>query len=363
MNKRILFIVSLPPPVHGAALVNQFLFNSTLINSQFDCSFLPLNFSDSINDIGVFKIRKIWKMLRFSIKLVQRLAQFKPHLVYFTIAPVGAAFYRDAFFSLLIKLFNVRILYHLHGKGIHDSSGPYFRRLVYKHVFRNTDTIVLAASLSKDITKVYRGKPFILANGLPKFVWEKKKTISDPPTILFLSNLVRTKGIEIFLECIKQLHESGIHFRAKIIGAPYDVSFKEVEAFIEKNSLQNKIELLGPLYGIEKEKVLINSDILLFPSFYKNEAFPITILEAMQAGVPVIASNNGAIAEILEDGKTGFVVPTCNATAFKEKTELLLRNPQLRTKMEIASKERYNQLYTIEVFEHNIAKIFRQLLK
>jgi glycosyltransferase involved in cell wall biosynthesis len=363
MNKRILFVVTLPPPVHGAALMNQFLFSSGLINSQFDCSFLPLIFSNSINDIGAFSIRKIWKMLIFSIKLVKRLIKFKPQVVYFTIAPVGAAFYRDAFFSLLMKMFNVRILYHLHGKGIYDSSRSYFRRAIYKGVFRNTDTIVLAASLAKDISKVYRGKPFILANGLPKFVCEESKTVSDPPTILFLSNLVRTKGVEIFLECIKQLHESGIHFRAKIIGAPYDISFNEVESFIKKNSLQSKIELLGALYGVEKEKALIKSDILLFPSFYQNEAFPITILEAMQAGVPVIASNNGAIAEIIEDGKTGFIVPMRNVTAFKEKTELLLKNSQLRTQMAIAGKERYNQLYTIEVFEHNIVKIFRQVLK
>jgi glycosyltransferase involved in cell wall biosynthesis len=363
MKKRILFIVSLPPPVHGAALMNQFLVSSRLINSEFDCSFLSLNFSNSINDIGVFKVRKIWEMLLFSIKLIRRLAQFKPHLVYFTIAPVGAAFYRDAFFSLLIKMFNIRILYHLHGKGINDSSRSFFKRAIYKRVFNNADVIVLAASLTKDISKIYRGKPFVLANGLPKFICEKEKTASEFPTILFLSNLVRTKGVEIFLECIKQLHESGILFKAKIIGAPYDISFNQVIKFIEKNSLQKKAELLGALYGIEKEQVLVDSDLLLFPSYYQNEAFPLTILEAMQAGVPVIASDNGAIAEIIEDGKTGFVVPIHSVTALKEKTELLIKNSQLRIEMGIESKARYNQLYTIEVFEQNIVKIFRQVLK
>jgi glycosyltransferase involved in cell wall biosynthesis len=363
MKKRILFIVSLPPPVHGTTLMNQFVVNSRLLNSEFICSFLSLNFADSINDIGIFRFGKIWKMLTFSIKLIRCLIRIRPHLVYFTIAPVGGAFYRDAFFSLLIRILNSRVLYHLHGKGIANSSNSFIKRIIYRLTFKNSDVIVLAGSLISDISSIYSGRPFILANGLPKFFFERKETLSEPPTILFLSNLIRSKGIEIFLECIKQLNESGVSFKAKIVGAPYDISFEEVAKFLKDNSLLKKVKILGPLFGIEKEKVLSTSDLLLFPSYYQNEAFPITILEAMQAGVPVIASNNGAIAEIIENEKTGFIVPMHNISELKAKSELLIRNPSLRSQMAIAAKERFDRLYTIEIFERNIFGIFKQILK
>jgi glycosyltransferase involved in cell wall biosynthesis len=363
MKKRILFIVSLPPPVHGTTLMNHFVVNSKLLNSEFNCSFLPLNFADSINDIGTFRIKKVWKMLTFSLQLIRRLISVRPHLVYFTIAPVGGAFYRDAFFSLLIKAFNVRILYHLHGKGISNSSKSSIKKAIYRATFYNSDVIVLAISLVSDVSNIYSGQPFILANGLPKSFIQRKETLLEPPTILFLSNLIRSKGIKIFLECIKQLNESGVSFKAKIVGAPYDVSFEEVTKFLKDNSLLKKVELLGPLYGSEKENVLSTSDLLLFPSYYQNEAFPITILEAMQAEVPVIACDNGAIAEIIENGKTGFVVPMHNIAELKSKSELLITNPRLRSQMAVAAKERFSRFYTIGLFERNIFEIFKQVLK
>ena len=89
---KVLFIMQLPPPVHGASMMNKYIKGSRGINEQFETSYLPLNFVKNIQEIGKFSFSKIYKMSVFIFKLCYRLSSFKPALVYYTIAPFGFAF-------------------------------------------------------------------------------------------------------------------------------------------------------------------------------------------------------------------------------------------------------------------------------
>lgn len=359
--KRILFIVQLPPPIHGASIMNNHAFNSQLIRSEFEIIPLPLQFATSIADIGTLRVKKFWQMATFCFKLIYAIVKHKPDLAYFTIAPIGGAFYRDAFFSFILRVFRVKRLYHLHGKGIQQEvASSAIKRILYRFVFQKSNVIVLANSLREDVRTIYKGEPFVLPYGLPKDSFYFKEKISGAePKFLFLSNLVHSKGIEIFLECINQLHIKDYRFKACIVGAPYDVSSEDVQRFIHNNGLTTIANVPGPLYGEEKKKVLMDSDILVFPSHYQNEALPVTIIEAMQAGLPVIACNNGGIPEMIVQGQTGFITPIKNVEAIVEKMELLINEPELRRSMGLMAKERFLQFYTIEIFEESLLKIFK----
>jgi glycosyltransferase involved in cell wall biosynthesis len=361
--KRILFIVQFPPPVHGASIMNNYAFNSHLIRSEFEIIALPLQFATSIADIGAIRLKKFWLMVTFCFKLVFAIVKHRPDLAYFTLAPVGGAFYRDAFFSFIIRIFRVKRLYHLHGKGIHQEvASSAIKKMIYRFVFQKSNVIVLAKTLQEDVQAIYKGKPFVLPYGLPRDSFYCNEKISRAePVFLFLSNLVRSKGIEIFLECINQLHKKNYRFKAYIVGAAYDVSLEDVQRFIQKNGLTNIVDVPGPLYGEEKKKVLHNSDILVFPSHYQNEALPVTILEAMQAGLPAIACNNGGISEMIDHGQTGFLTPIRDVEAIVEKMELLINDPELKRSMGRKAKERFHQFYTIEKFEQSLLNVFKEV--
>lgn len=362
-KKKILFLVQLPPPTHGASIMNQKAYESTLIRSRFECSILPLRFADSVSDIGTFRVRKLALMVLFSFKLVGKLITYRPDAVYFTIAPVGGAFIRDAAFSFLIRCFGVIRVYHLHGKGIrNEADSSFLKKALYRYTFRKGKIILLAKTLTTDIQQVFNGEVFILPNGLPKVTPACQQKSLSIPTFIYLSNLVRSKGIEIFLQSLKELNNRKVDYRAKIIGAPFDMSLEEVKHFIEANNLTGKTEVLGPLYGAEKIRELYASDILVFPTYYGNEAFPLTILEAMQAGIPVIASNNGAIAEIIDDGETGFILPMHDVGGISEKMERLALDRELRKRMGAKGKEKFERLFTIERFEHQLLEIFKKVL-
>ena len=363
MKSRILFIVQLPPPVHGASLMNEFAVGSKLINEAYQCEVLPLQFASSISDIGSFSFRKIWLTFVFCGRLIAKLITFRPQLTYFTFAPVGGAFFRDAFFTMIIKLFGKKLVLHLHGKGISKAAaGSVLKKFLYRISFKNTRIIVLAPVLENDIRSVFNGKVFFLSNGIPSLEANRGEKSNQVPVILYLSNLIRSKGIYLFLECLQTLQRNQVDFKAIIIGAEGDVSISEVKDFIMNNGLGKKTEVMGPLYGEEKQRVMLRSDMLVFPSFYENEAFPLTILEAMRAGMTVIASNNGAIPEIVDNGVTGYVVPIREVDEMTRKIKFLCENETTLKKMGIAAREKFGQCYTIEKFEQGLFEIFKDIL-
>lgn len=97
------------------------------------------------------------------------------------------------------------------------------------------------------------------------------------------------------------------------------------------------------------------------PTYYHNECFPLVLLEAMQQGVPCIASNEGGISDIIDNGKTGFIVEKKNAGQLADKIEVLLKDPSLCQGMGQAGKKKFQAEFTIERFENRMKDILKQL--
>lgn len=119
---------------------------------------------------------------------------------------------------------------------------------------------------------------------------------------VFLGTLSENKGIDIAVWFAKQ---SGV--KLTIAGEIRE----EDKPFLEKEVMKyidgEQIKFVGEIGHEEKAKLLADASALLFPSRW-NEAFGLVMIEALACGTPVIALNNGAVSEVIEDGKTGFIV-------------------------------------------------------
>ena len=116
---RVLCVVQLPPPVHGVSMMNSIVVGSDVIHSRFDLDVFPLRYSRSFKEFtSGTSFKKIFRMLAYYLRFVFRLLFHRPDLVYFTLTPCGGAFVRDSLFVFLAKFFHVRVVVHLHGKGI-----------------------------------------------------------------------------------------------------------------------------------------------------------------------------------------------------------------------------------------------------
>lgn len=358
---KLLFLVQLPPPVHGASMMNQYLVKSQELNNEYDITTVNLDFAESIADIGKISLKKVYRLSKVLSKLILVLFKTKFNLVYFTISPIGGAFYRDTLIVFILKLFRLNITYHLHGKGILENSRKKINKKLYQFVFNNSDVICLANSLVFDIAHVYKQKPHILPNGIKEIQLVKESQTNTTVTFIFLSNLVKSKGILIFLEALKTLSISTKNFNAKIVGNSGDYSIEEAKQYVLENKLFDRVQILGPKYGSEKYEQLQHSNVFVFPT--NNDCFPLTILEAMQCGLSVVSTKQGAIPEIIEDSVNGFIL---KENSPNELAQILLAIIEGKVDLERIKKTNlaaFKEKYTLTIFEHNFRNLIAKILQ
>ena len=312
MKKEILFILHIPPPVNGAAMVGEQIKNSKRINTTFDVDYINLTTSFSLNKIGKGGFQKFATTFAIGWKVIKALSSKKYDLCYMTLTAKGAGFYKDFLIVLILKLFGKKIVYHFHNKGVAKSSKLYFNDLLYRFTFKNTKSIQLSPLLYFDIKRYVKPEDvFFCPNGITDdFISPKTmdKVLNTPCKFLFLSNMMEEKGVLILLDACGILKERGLDFECHFIGAWSDVSEETFYNQVTKLGIEQNIYAHGKQYGSDKVKFFNDADVFVFPTYYHNECFPLVLLEAMQYGLAVISTNEGGIGDIGEEGKTGLLV-------------------------------------------------------
>ena len=156
MKPTILFVLHLPPPVHGAAMMGKYIHDSKLINEAFDCHYINLTTAKDLADIGKVGWRKVQQFTKLLTQIRHEVKQLNPQLVYVTPNAKGGAFYKDF------------IVVHYHNKGISLRQDKILDNILYKSFFKGLKVILLAEPLYNDIKKyVTRENVFICSNGIP----------------------------------------------------------------------------------------------------------------------------------------------------------------------------------------------------
>jgi glycosyltransferase involved in cell wall biosynthesis len=363
MLKKILYIIHLPPPFHGVSTVNKIVFDCENINKNFSKKLIRINYSNNLNEIGKTSFNKFVTFFKLLYQVARNLVSFKPEYVYFTIMPYGVGFIRDSFLVVLIKLFNVKIIYHLHGNGISDVKNIFIKKL-YKFVFSRSSIIHLSQGLvDKEITplNLYKSKVYVVPNGVLDLKQKKIGVKNNIPKILFLSNYSESKGLFVLIESARLLKLKNIKFHLRIVGEPYNVDKEKINYLLNKYDLLENITFPGPKYESDKHKEFCNADIFVFPSL--NDTFPLVLIEAMKYSLPIVGSIEGAIPEIIDDGNTGFTVPKHDFESLADKLEILIKDDSLRAEMGINANQEFKEKYNLEKFENNMILTFRKILK
>jgi glycosyltransferase involved in cell wall biosynthesis len=117
------------------------------------------------------------------------------------------------------------------------------------------------------------------------------------------------------------------------------------------------VKILG--YKKDVNTILAKADIFALISNW--EGFPLTTLEAMRVGLPVIVSDVGGAAEAVDDKKTGYVVQRGDVLGIKKALEALAGNPALRNRLGTAAQNKYRQNFCFEKMYDKTIKIYQAL--
>jgi len=357
---------------------------STKLNNNFTCNYINLLASISIAESGIISINKI---LTFGItwfKLLISIIRKRPQLCYFALSTTGAAFFKDFFLIALLKVFRIKLIYHLHNKGINLHKHKLIYRFCYNIAFKKTKVIILSKRLYSDIESfVPECNVYICPNGIidqgsnckSDILSKKTKILSldnidlckqqrqvsnEVVKILFLSNLIESKGVYLLLDACAILMEKQIPFECNFVGGEGDISFSQFHERVINLKLSKYVNYLGKQYGNDKNNIFSDSDIFVFPSYY--ETFGLVNLEAMQHSKPIISTIEGGIPDIVEDRLTGFLIPPKDVIILADKLEILIRNPDLRKIMGNAGRKKYEQEFTLEIFENRLNNILHQVI-
>lgn len=365
MKPVILFILHLPPPVHGAAMVGKYIHDSRVVNEEFDCHYINLATAKDLSDIGKVGIRKLLQFIFLLRHIRMIVKEIRPRFVYITPNACGGAFYKDFIVIGLLKRMGCRVVVHYHNKGVSTRQDRIFDNFLYKRFFKGLKVILLSERLYPDVRKyVERDNVYFCPNGIPDDGWCGSLRNNAIPHLLYLSNLQEEKGAIVLLDALKILKDKRRKFVCDFVGGETaEISKIRFDSEISKRCLNDVVTYHGKKYGKDKDSFFNQSDIFVFPTYYHNECFPVVLLEAMQHGLPCVSTDEGGIADIISKGKTGYVVERKNAVDLAKNLDMLMDNPDLRFEMGRQGRLKYERCFTYECFERRITDILNDVLK
>ena len=119
-KRRILFVFHWPPPVHGSSIMGLQIKENRMIASSFDCQYINLGTSETIEEIGENILGKIMRYGKILSAVCRRLIGDRPDICYLAITAKGIGFYKDAVVAVLAKLCRVKLVLHFHNKGVRE---------------------------------------------------------------------------------------------------------------------------------------------------------------------------------------------------------------------------------------------------
>ncbi|MBX6422903.1 glycosyltransferase family 4 protein [Thermosulfurimonas sp. F29] len=220
--------------------------------------------------------------------------------------------------------------------------------------FKSYDKVDLFISPSRFLAEVVamrvpREKIVVLRNGID--LNEYRPPYEDEEYALYFGRLSREKGVETLL---KAHWEVAGEIPLKIVGTG------PIEA--ELRTKYPEAEFLGYRTGEELKSLVARASFVVVPSeCYEN--CPMTVLEAMALGKPIIASRIGGLPELVEEGKTGLLFEAGNGEELKEKMLFLWKDRELRYEMGRAAREKAEREFSLKKHCEELLRIYRGLLE
>jgi glycosyltransferase involved in cell wall biosynthesis len=193
-------------------------------------------------------------------------------------------------------------------------------------------------------------EPFERAKALPPLAFDGNKVVG------MVARLDLQKGFEYLLRAVREL--SSVYSSLKLVIVGEGPDRKAIEDMIRQYSLQSNVILAGQ--QSDMPGVYATIDIFVLPSL--NEGLPMTVLEAMAASKPVIATRVGAIPSVIKDGENGLLVEARDAGGLRNAIARLLTDPDLCRRIGAAGHDWVSQNYTSEVMSLKYRQMYEEVL-
>jgi glycosyltransferase involved in cell wall biosynthesis len=260
--------------------------------------------------------------LMFWADIVRELRKIKPDIVHAQSLISGM--------PALLSNKLLKIPYVIYGRGSDVYLPDWFTKLTAKGILRNASAVIALTEHMKGAMQALCNRDVIVVPNGINLNENAEREGGDPgKKILFVGRLHPVKGTQYLLGAMKIIHQKLPEAKLVLVG---DGEEREhLETLTDNLGIRECVEFAGRVPHERVEGYMNQAEVFVLSSL--SEGFPVTILEAMACGLPVVATRVGGVPDIIEDGTNGYLVDAMNQEQMAEALLKLLQDEQLRKEM------------------------------
>lgn len=372
----VLAVGPLPPPINGSSLA---FLESTTGLEEASCDLSVIDISSAVADRGGRPtFQRALEYVRILVKMVETLIKKRPEALYLHAASSLHGLFRDAVVVSLARIAGVnRMVLHFQSGNVGElAERGLFTRAIMRRVYRRADVLL---TLADELRQMFSFDPSlgarvrVVPNCGPVVADRESqgKTLGIPVRVLFLSNLIESKGWLTLLRAIPDMRESAsragrdlkVTFAGQFLTNTDDTEVQSAEhareifdRTLRDFGLEEVVEYRGLVYGSDKNSLLRDAHIFVLPTRYNKEAQPLSIAEAMGSGAVVISSKYRGIPALVSDGVSGILVEEPTVASIAASFERLM-DPDVYSRMSSEALARYRESFSPSAYRHRIREI------
>lgn len=377
-KKKILLALPLPPPYSGQEKIASIILNSK-ITREFDCSHVDTSNKQVSNEYrGSLKWINISSTIKITWKIFWVVFKKRPVLINVPLSCNTLGFLKYFCLILPCLIFRTKVVSRLgasHFDKFYTKQYSLYRFAI-RWVLNHIDCIIVRGKQQKNqFEGIYNRRiecVYVPSTGINSSAWKRDYEFERKIyiNVLYLGIVSQAKGSYDLLKAIPQILALDDRFRFHFVGdivrdekniVFIDKEDLDIKKFVKEKNLESFVTFYGRLEGEEKERKLKEADLFVFPSY--SEGSPFSVVEAMEYGLPVIATRVGNLPEIFEDEKNVLYVDFNSSSEIKEAILRIKNNPDLSRMMVLNSFEILQGILSLEEYERAMIKLFHSVIE
>ncbi len=339
----------------GIAAVISGYYGSTL-EQDFDITYV-----ESYKDGS--KLSKFFKALSGYFNFIKCLIFNKPDIVHIH-SSFGASFYRKIPFIYMASWAKIPILNHVHGAdfNVFYTNATHKKKNLIKKVYNKcTKFIALSNEWKENLSKIVSEDKIVIIENysvINEQAFEQRLNRDCNNTVLFLGELGPRKCCYDIPDVVEKVVTKIPN--VKFVFAGDGIGKDHIREAIKEKGLFNNIDLPGWVRGEQKDELLKQADIFFLPSY--NEGMPMSILDSMGYGLPIISTLVGGIPNIVYNDKNGYLFEPGDIEDFSNAIVDLLTNSEKRINFAKASFQIANDKYSLDCHIEKLKSVYKSML-
>ncbi|HHI5408911.1 TPA: exopolysaccharide biosynthesis glycosyltransferase VpsI [Vibrio metoecus] len=338
---------------------------ATVVSTYAECGFLTANQVKLIVSHSTLDEGMKWRMLlRFTLALVNLMYSFviyRVGLVHIHMSSRGS-YRRKALIVRLVKALNGKVVLHLHGAEFRDFYRDECNELQQSHIkktFLLADHVLVLSSQWLTWMHEVMGRTqgvSVLYNAVPSLTLDRRQV--QIGRIAFLGRLGARKGVGDLIQAFALVKQRCPNAELYLAG---DGEIETYQTLARQLGLRDSVHCLGWIAGKDKLDLLTKTDIYCLPSY--NEGFPMGVIEAMSAEIPVVASRAGGIPDAITDNEDGKLVDAGDVANLALALSDLIEQRTENQRLAAAGKRKFTDNFSLQSVIPRLQIIYDELLK